>query len=293
MGTGVDDRSTTRFVRALEDNLVEAWASIGHAPGVEIFEWPGLRGMATAIPHPAVNGIFRATLAPDEVHARIDEVLACFAVRRLPMLWWVGPATRPADLCQQLEAHGLDHAEDIPGMAVDLAAINEHLAVPRDLEILPVADAGLLAHWSHIIAVGFEFPTGYEEPIYAIFGTPGLGDSAAWRHYLGVLQGAPVATASLFLGQDSAGIYCVATLPEARRQGVGAAVTLEALRTARALGYPVAILQSSAIGRNVYRRLGFREFCTYHVYHWDGQPHPVGACGGNAGPGWGQGTSGP
>jgi GNAT superfamily N-acetyltransferase len=101
-----------------------------------------------------------------------------------------------------------------------------------------------------------------------IFGGLSLGNALPWRHYVGLLHGEPVATSSLFLGTESAGIYCVATLPEARKQGIGAAVTLAALQAARDRGYHLAILQSSALGRNVYRRLGFREYCTYHLYHW-------------------------
>ena len=51
----------------------------------------------------------------------------------------------------------------------------------------------------------------------------------------------------------------VATLPEARGQGLGAHVTAEPLRRAQALGYRVGVLQSSDAGHPVYRRLGFQD----------------------------------
>lgn len=72
-------------------------------------------------------------------------------------------------------------------------------------------------------------------------------------------EGRLVATSLLFLAGGVAGIYSVATLPEERGKGLGAHVTAEPLRVAHALGYGVGVLQSTASGHPVYRRLGFEQ----------------------------------
>jgi predicted acetyltransferase len=86
--------------------------------------------------------------------------------------------------------------------------------------------------------------------------------------YLVTLNDQPVATSSLVLDAGVAGIYNVATLPEWRGKGLGAAATLHPLREARQMGYQIGILQSSNMGYKVYQRLGFKELCRLNCYHW-------------------------
>jgi ribosomal protein S18 acetylase RimI-like enzyme len=58
----------------------------------------------------------------------------------------------------------------------------------------------------------------------------------------------------------------VTTLPEARRQGIGRAMTQVALEHAGELGYAVAILGTSASARGIYARMGFAHVGTSRGY---------------------------
>lgn len=93
-------------------------------------------------------------------------------------------------------------------------------------------------------------------------------DSLDWSLYLAYLDGEPVAVSSMYLGVGVAGIYNVATLPEARGKGAGSAVSYVPLREAHQAGYEIGTLQSSKLGYSVYRRLGFEEICTFNLYIW-------------------------
>jgi GNAT superfamily N-acetyltransferase len=77
-----------------------------------------------------------------------------------------------------------------------------------------------------------------------------------------------VATTTVYLAAGVAGVYFVMTVPEARRRGIGAAITYGALRAAEGVEY--GVLGASAAGRPVYAGLGFREYCTIELYEWAG-----------------------
>jgi predicted GNAT family acetyltransferase len=57
----------------------------------------------------------------------------------------------------------------------------------------------------------------------------------------------------------TAGIYLVATHPEARRQGLAGLVMQGLHADARARGCTVAVLQASPLGHGLYQRLGYRD----------------------------------
>ena len=96
----------------------------------------------------------------------------------------------------------------------------------------------------------------------------GLDAASPFRHFLGRVQGEPAATCSVFFGAGVAGIYDVATLPEHRRRGLGAAVTRAATSAAIAGGYRMAILHSSTAGAAMYRALGFDDVCLIGQHVW-------------------------
>ena len=191
------------------------------------------------------------------------------------MAWHIGPATRPANLGEYLEAQGFTgSARGGTGMAVDLLALNEGLQAPPGLTVEQVADVETLKQFCHVHNVGFGQPDFVEDAWLGFFGSVGLGAQSPLRYYIGRLKGEPVATSLLFLGAGVAGIYNVATVPEARRQGIGTAITLAPLREARALGYRAGILSTGEKGSpafRVYHRIGFREYCKLGGYDWTGE----------------------
>ncbi len=88
------------------------------------------------------------------------------------------------------------------------------------------------------------------------------------RPFIGWLDSRPVATSLLFMGGGVAGIYSVGTIPEMRRRGIGKWMTHYTLLQGRSMGYKAGVLSASKMGLNVYRSLGFQEYCKIDEYLW-------------------------
>jgi ribosomal protein S18 acetylase RimI-like enzyme len=265
MGEILKDLSAPALVAAIKANLFAWYRYLGRSPKAELFDSAQLTWVRTGISNSFVNCVLRTQLKPEHVDATIEETLAHFK-NVAAISWWTEPGTQPTDLGEYLLAHGLAYTEGGPGMAVDLRALNEDLPTPPNLTVERVDDAEALEKWAYASIVGFELPDAEISIWFDVFA--GLGFDLPLRNYVGFLDGEPVATSQLFLAAGVAGIYVVATVPEARRRGIGAALTLAPLRQARAMGYRIGILHSSPLGLGVYQQLGFREQCRMSHYVW-------------------------
>jgi ribosomal protein S18 acetylase RimI-like enzyme len=162
---------------------------------------------------------------------------------------------------------------DVAGMAVRLPALSEKLTRPSDLTVEQVRDVKTLDQWIQVLTIGLGVSVSVGTLFFDVLSS--LGFELPWRHYIGRLMGKPVACSSLLLGAGVAGIYFVATVPEARGQGIGTALTLVPLLDARAMGYRIGVLGSTQMGLGVYQRLGFREYSKFGIYIWKGEMTPL------------------
>lgn len=76
----------------------------------------------------------------------------------------------------------------------------------------------------------------------------------------------PVAAAMGYLDRGVCEVIHVGTVPPARGRGLGAAVTTFVVAEAAERGATHAVLQSTKMGLEVYRRLGFREIDRYQLF---------------------------
>jgi ribosomal protein S18 acetylase RimI-like enzyme len=152
---------------------------------------------------------------------------------------------------------GLTVEEPMPGMVATPDDLREP-EVP-DLEIVRIETADGFAQALAIAAAGFGAPADLLAPLYMLE----VAALDGFACYLGRVDGRDVSTSVGYTVDDTVGVFNVATPPEHRGRGYGAALTAQAAREGFAAGADLAWLQSSAMGVSVYRRLGFRQVETY------------------------------
>lgn len=211
------------------------------------------------------NAVVRAELDEHSAEAAILESRELLSRAHLPGTWHVGPSMRPADLPAQLERAGFAADGEEPGMAARLGDIT--LEPRADLDIEIVRDADALDEW--VLALGSGFGEGPREAEWVgqVFHNIGL-DHPDWRHLLARRDGRVVGTATVLLDGGVGGMYFIMTVPDARRQGIGADITRAAMRVARDADMHHSVLTSSAMGRSMYETLGFRQVCTIRLHTW-------------------------
>jgi ribosomal protein S18 acetylase RimI-like enzyme len=255
------------LTEVIEANTLEhARAVAARSPGVELHDEPDLLWTSSSIAHPYLNRVCKAQFSPEDVDRSITAILTYFESRGLPLSWHVGPSSRPADLGSRLRERGLTRLEDETGMALHLADLPRDIAMPTGLVIERVTNAQKLQSWVEVVARGFGCPAEVASALYDVHEVTGFGKETPWRLYLGSMGGEPVGTSRVFFSGKVAGVYHVATKPEARRQGVGKAMTGYALRDAQGLGYELAVLRAARAALGIYLQLGFREYCTFSRY---------------------------
>lgn len=252
----------------IEGSLFDLFESWSHWPKAHIEDGGDHLRLLADVPTSLFNGIFRVRMPAEHLDARIAAALAPFRARCVPAFWLIGPTTEPADLAARLHACGMRSLDDAIGMATDLHAARTDAPLPDGLTIEPVLDIAMLRRYNQAMNRGFGSPAVIRDGFLQVFTSLGLSDDQPWRHYVGLVDGQAVASSSLLLGSSVAGIYNVATVAAARRRGIGTAMTEAALREARARGYRVAVLHASAEGEDIYRRLGFAQYCTIHWLEW-------------------------
>lgn len=225
-----------------------------------------IQAMSTGVAVSDTNWVWNDKPLIKNSENSVAEIKDYYRKLNLRFWWWVYPCGQSPETGKILQEAGLRLFETVPCMAADLDDSLPQIETPEDIKIFPVKNSAELLAWETVAFHGFEMPPHVREQFHAFVSSFEMGVQSPQKLFLGYVKGIPAATSLLFTSHDSAGIYYVSTLPAYRNKGCGLSVTMAAMRSAKESGFKDVILQATPMGRKVYIKAGFREYCRAEIY---------------------------
>ena len=235
-----------------------AWRRRTDAIGGTVHETDGLAVYLTGVPFAPFNATM-VVRPPSDPDAALAGARAAHATSGLAFGIDLDPELH-ATVRDAASRAGLAVVESRPAMVVAVDEVGDAPA-PDGVTIARVLDRAGLDEVADVDHASFG---GERAHIRAFVGDGVLADPAQ-RVYVATIDGRPVACAETTCLDGLLGVFGVATIPSARRRGIGAAITAFAIRD-RAPGFELAVLDASDLGFGVYERLGFSTVSTWEVW---------------------------
>jgi GNAT superfamily N-acetyltransferase len=209
------------------------------------------------------NGAFRTdpNLAPAEAIERVKRSFR--ELDRQPVLMTF---ERPdADLEAALAAAGWKQVIELPVM-VRRSALTDEPAPPARLRWLDADDTADLEALRDVLRRGFAEDEDEVEMVNDLLKEPESIRPPGIAAVIATIDGAPVASAVVFLVREVAVLGWVATVPESRRRGLGRLVTAAATNRGLDDGAAWVTLQASPMGLPLYRSMGFETVTSSRIW---------------------------
>lgn len=275
-------------IAEIEDNVLTYYKGFTLALGGTFNETDSLVWFTTGRPYfPRFNGVLRSVLPPgQDLSSLVDPVLEYFVSNHLPFFWANYPPGETPGLEEHLRAKGVLAATySLQTMGCSLSELPANTP-PPDVEISVVRGPESLhpqpggpeslhpqpggpedqAAWLDILMEGFQEPEQTRPDFGEYMRRTSAEPQLLFQNFLARWQGAPAATASLLRAHRAAGLYHVTTLPAFRRRGLGKAITLSVMQTARQMGYDRMVLLATPDGYPLYQGLGYTDVASLDLF---------------------------
>jgi len=232
-----------------------------YSPGSVHHALDGLVLVAGSHPHPGPYRNAALYLGVMDAAEAVDVARAWFQERSRSFVFW-SPQHIASKLDSILEPIGqLLEPDGLPQLA---SRINPGAgACPDGVELCVVTEPRQREDFLAVNAAGWGFADMPRDLAAATFFHPDILDHPNVRAILAYQHGKPVATAAAFVHDIVVGGYWGATIPEARRQGLGELVVRRMWNAGFAMGAQIAVNQASGSGIEIWKRLGFEEITRY------------------------------
>ena len=249
-------RADHDLVRIADDSFIASFRKLAqHVSQGETHEEASIFSFSTGLPLSGFNG---CVVTREALSAELATSVAWVAAHNVPFRVWVAEKLA-AGLAEVPASYGLEPAASLyPGMV--LHPIPDGPILGTDVSVVPIFESSLDEF------IGVLDQSGLRAELAQRLIPPSFATDPDVQLFVGRLDERPVATSIAIRSGDASGVYNVGTLPEARRRGLGSAVTWAAVGAGRAWGCDTIVLQSSVMGLSMYAEMGFRTVAPYVTF---------------------------
>jgi ribosomal protein S18 acetylase RimI-like enzyme len=162
----------------------------------------------------------------------------------------------------RLKAKGFRQVMQWPGMAVPLQ--KNHTWITHDdfnIAVKKIKDNEEINEWADMVEqILFNGGKLDRKTLMALILSSDL------NLYIGCVDGLSAGTLLSWTNDQVTGLYMITTLPAFRKKGVAWQLTNTAIRDAAIAGCRYAVLESTPRGLSLYRKAGFKEYCSFSIY---------------------------
>jgi len=254
-------------ISELEHSAWSMFSFMGRAPGGRMIDTPTRLVIETPVARPPYNGVWRFYDEGDRpLRDQVEELLAPMIEREVNPIWTIHPTTDPR-VRDELTVLGLECAEEVYGMATDVADVPPPGDVPDGVEVIELTldDSDM---WLDLVS--WRYGLGEESSQYLIEAyRAGLDERT--RVWIATVDGQPVSKAGLHIDHlvnpgGVAGLYGVATTEGGRGRGLARLLCSTAVHAARDAGVERTVLHSTPMARRLYQTMGYEDVATFEIW---------------------------
>ena len=148
-----DDLKKQR-IKLIEDNITALLVNWKDLEGAEFIHDSTKVQLVTGMPFAFLNSIISIDFTGRDIKEKIEATLAPCKARTIPVLWWIGPNSKPDDLDVYLEELNFKKTDEPPGMYMDLNDLDLSYKKIPELKIKQVKNQEHVEDWVSAFIAG-------------------------------------------------------------------------------------------------------------------------------------------
>lgn len=197
----------------------------------------------------------------------LDETVGYFNEKLFPAAVWFWIKT-DNKIIDKMEEKGFKFSEKELGMYIPIDKIKSGEFEIEDFTVKEVSSKEEMEIFGKTLGsiFGSSGEAVYVKEFYRLLGKRGGYKDKKLKFYIGLYNGEPVSTGTIYYAEESTGIYDISTKESYRKKGFGTAMFDSLLSKVKEEGSGYCILQASSDGAGIYKSRGFIEAGIIEVY---------------------------